>query len=358
MSEPWIETEIAEQPELLRRLLERGRSEWASRELAGCERVFLVGCGDMAFAAEAAAWQARLVGADSVTAARSMDMRWWAPRLGLDDLVLCASISGRTPRTIEAARLARQAGARVVALTDNAGSALTQEATETFLLETSPPEALADGVYPGYHHQIAQTKTFLAALLAEWLALEATRGREADLTNLADAVSEAIAASRRPITEAASAAADGRDRFVVLASGPYLPIAHYVSAKLKEYGLDSQSQCLEEFNHLEMFRVDEKTLITMLAPDVASLQRARELDGGWDALGARSWLVNLTGDDAGLDWTGGLVGLLQVAVVGQRIALALAAAAGCDLDRWLGGLRIDVVNEVSNRVIRGSVILE
>ena len=69
----------------------------------------------------------------AVEAHRSMDLRWEAGRLGPEDRVVAASFSGRTPRTVEAARLARRAGARVWAITGNPDSPVAKAADRVLL---------------------------------------------------------------------------------------------------------------------------------------------------------------------------------------------------------------------------------
>ena len=294
MIAPWIEEEIREQPAVIARFLARAeeslRAALGDRDPRG---LHFVGCGDMFFAAEASAWIADAELSRPARAWRSMDLRWMAPRLTGEDLVVCASVSGRTPRTLEAALAARRAGARVAGVSDDESSPLARAVDALVPLRASPAESLAAGDYPGYQHQVAQTKTFTAALLAE-VAL-AAYAAERSLNRLAGvprAVAAANAAVEPAIRAGAAAWFGGRERVVVLASGPHLPFARYGAAKLLEYAIDARAQCIEEFNHLEAFVTDERSLLVLLAPDTPSAQRAAELLDAWSELGARTviWL--------------------------------------------------------------------
>ncbi|MEQ8768164.1 MAG: SIS domain-containing protein [Planctomycetota bacterium] len=347
----WIESEIVEQPGLLARTLERCGDD-ATLETYRGTRLHLVGCGDMAFASEAAAWLARCRGQSDVQAHFSMSMRWLKDQLSTDAHVVCGSISGRTPRTIEAARAARASGARVLALTDNVDSVLAEAASDVFDLQTSPREALGQGEYPGYHHQVPQTKTFLVTLLTQ-CALVSEEREEWRLSALPEHVAQVLRGAPSAV-EASTEVLEDRRRVIVLGSGPFLPIAKYWSAKLKEYAIDSQAQCVEEYNHLEMFQADEGTLVLVLAPDGPSRRRADELSEAWTPLGAKTALIDPR------EWVGSAPDLLTsvfgLAVTGQLWAVAAAKRLGRDLDLWLGGERTELMNTVSQIAIRGSKI--
>lgn len=365
MTTPFIEQEILSQPDVLRRVLGESWPEISDLvQPAKHRRIHFVGCGDMFFAARTVEWQARLFSSLDVRAWRSMDLRWCGPRLGGGDLVVCASISGRTPRTVEAALAARKAGARVLGITDNADSPLADSVDGVVLLRTSPPEALAKGEYPGYHHQIAQTKTYTAALLAELLVLRRASGGFA--TGL-ERVPEEVERVVRAVDEAASASVvssfEGRSNVVVVAAGPLLPTADYGAAKLIEYAISSRAQCIEEFNHLEIFVSDDTTLAIVLVPDEAARRRALELLEPWEGVGIRSLVVGVGGDCPGERTSLVDVGVsdpeltpFTFATALQLIAYHGARALGRDVDAWLGGVRTQLINDTSRRTIRGSEV--
>jgi glucosamine--fructose-6-phosphate aminotransferase (isomerizing) len=365
MTTPFIEQEILSQPDVLRRVL---RESWA--EISECvapvkhRGVHFVGCGDMFFAARAVEWQARLSSSLDVRAWRSMDLRWCGARLGAEDLVVCASISGRTQRTIEAATAARKAGARVIGITDNADSAFAEAVDDVVLLRTSPTEALAKGVYPGYHHQIAQTKTYTAALLAELLVLRrAAGGFVAELERVPEEVERVLRVVDDAASESIVSSFDGRSNVVVVAAGPLLPTADYGAAKLLEYAISSRSQCIEEFNHLELFVSDDTTLAIVLVQDEVARRRALELLEPWEDVGLRSLVV---GGDS--EWPGQRTSIVNAGVPApelapftfatalQLIAYHGARALGRDVDAWLGGVRTQLINDASQRTIRGPEI--
>lgn len=76
----------------------------------------------------------------------SLDERFSA--LSERDTVIAVSASGTTPYTLEAARLSRAAGATIVGIANNAGSALLELADHPILLAT-PPEVLSGSTRMG-----------------------------------------------------------------------------------------------------------------------------------------------------------------------------------------------------------------
>lgn len=367
MATPFIEHEIAEQPEVLRRVLTTTRPRLEALvdvgigDDVGARTLSFVGCGDMCFAAETAAWIARLHCAARAQAWHSMDLCWSAGQLGADDLVICSSISGRTSRTIEAARLARLAGAHVIGITDNEEAPLSGEVSGLAVLNTSPKDELVKGPYPGYHHQIAQTKTYTAALLAELLVVTRASGVALDLDSIPDRLAMRLPELDTAIGGSASEWFSERPRVVVLASGPHLGTARYGRAKFLEYAIPATAQCLEEFNHLELFVADERTVAVVLAPDETSRRRAVELLEPWEDLGLRSIVLGIPGNYPGrrtalvpIENDGKHVTPFVFALALQLLAYHGAVALGRDPDQWLGGVRTNLVNRASQRTIRGS----
>src|SRR4029077_15001187 len=140
---------------------------------AGIENLYMVGCGDSAFAGAAAtlAFSRHAgIGAEGVHA---LDMARYRVRyLPPKSAVLCISYSGEVGRTIEAAAQARAFGHRVIALTGNASSPLAKQATD--LVAMSVPSL---GSTPG-------TISFLSMLAALCdLALHWGAARGSDITN-------------------------------------------------------------------------------------------------------------------------------------------------------------------------------
>lgn len=369
-------TEIREQPDRLRCVLESAPSRIrdALGPTASWRSVRFVGCGDMAFAAQSAAIDARARGLRA-HAHRSMDLRWVARELGPRDLVVAGSISGRTPRTVEAAALARAAGARTVAVTASPDSRLAKACDSVLSLALSSRAEREGHAYPGYRHAIAQTASYTAALLA-FLCVADAPGRagasgeagtgRAPGSDVLASVPDRLEAALRDLEPAGSRAVrdlGSFDEMVVLGSGPWLPTARYAAAKLLEFAVPARAQCLEEFHHLEVFVAGPGTAALLLAPDAASAGRAREIAEPLAELGVRCALIAAAPGVAGLPFVEVVPGsfrrvLFPATAALQWIAVHAAAAAGRDTGRWLGGVRTQELTAYATRVIRGSRVLE
>ena len=151
--------EILDQPSVVRRVLDEALPllQKFVRD-HGLKRLWLVGCGDMYLAAEAAAEVAR-PGGLSLCAARSMDLRWRDQQLTAGDGLVVASISGRTPRTLEALRRAQAAGVPTLAVVDDVHSPLAAESPNVLPLKTAEGCAFENPVYEGYSSEAPQTRT-------------------------------------------------------------------------------------------------------------------------------------------------------------------------------------------------------
>ncbi|MEW6742885.1 MAG: SIS domain-containing protein [Planctomycetota bacterium] len=366
--------EIREQPEVLSRLLRRCQELVRTTAPPGGHLHF-TGSGDTYFAALVTEWLARLVWGREVRAWRSMDLRWMAATLAPADRVVCGSVSGRTRRTLEAARLARAKGALVIGVTDDPSSPLAREVDEVLVLGTSAPDSLLREVYAGYEHLVPQTKTYTALLLAELLLAAPDAAAARTLDAIPQAVAEALGKIAGPVEQTAGRCFEGRDEVVILGSGPFLPTAMYGAAKMLEYAIPALAQCLEEYNHLQVFVAGEKTLVVHLAPDLMSASRVAELTGAWDRLGVRSLVVGpehvgIASPGASPAFPGEGTERLVVpsgsslempfilALVLQMLALYGARRLGRRVNEWLGGRRSDLIQEISLATIRASLLWE
>ena len=371
--------EILEQPAVLERtagaVKEYLRANRVDKAPAG--RILLTGCGDMDFSARACEGLLSVESPSNrlrVHALSLMEMRWEADHLGAGDVVIVSSFSGLTPRSVEALLLARARGARVVSITGNPDSPLAREADDVLFLPTGRRTELHKHAYAGYHANVPQTKTYTAALYAELLLLahlvsdgdgDNSRWR-AELESLPGQVDEAIALLEPAIDSYVSTSLGQPEAVVVLGSGIWRPAAMYGAAKFLEMSIASRHQCLEEFNHLELFLTGAESLVVFVCPDARSWTRGRELVGAYERLGCRR-LVLRAGDDAadpfpvgaasvGLNGSGSTARFFSTLLALQLLAAAVGPALGRDIDRWVGGERTELIEQLSQTTIRASQI--
>ena len=187
--------EIHEQPAALRSAMAgRVRGETIRLEEIDSIRDRLTGIGRVELIACGTAYYASLVGAAlfqewlgvPARANIASEFRYSPPPLDARTLVVAVTQSGETADTIAAARLAREQGATVIAVTNTVGSAITRESDTAVFLQAGPEVA------------VAATKTFvtqvvtlvmLAADIAQHLGRR-TQAEEAELVGALRALPE------------------------------------------------------------------------------------------------------------------------------------------------------------------------
>ena len=284
--------EIALIPELLARqhlALEKSLRPLAQDlAAAGIEHLYLVGCGDSAFAGAAAALAfQKHVGIQAEGVHALEFARYRVRYLPAQSAVVCISFSGKVGRTIEAAAQARRFSQRVIALTGSSDSPLARQASD--LVHLSVP---ALGYSPG-------TSTYLALLAALFELAELwgeARGRDVSnmqtlLQTAPDLARLTLAQTDGPIQNAAKEF-NQRAWITFLGAGPNLATAEFGAAKLFEgpqrLGVATS---IEEWAHEQYFVSGAGTPVVLVAPFGASFDRANEILSELNFLGARSlWI--------------------------------------------------------------------
>lgn len=281
MSEPryrFIE-EVHAQPDGVRDSLaaERAFADGLGYALAHrADRVAIVGCGDPYFLGFAAAQAFKAWAGLPAVAAEGLEFCLYdAPRLGRRDVVIAVSQSGRTVQAVQAARLARQAGAFTLALTNTPHSPLTEVVDGTLHTHCGPSLS-----FP------TMTTTSALALLYR-LAISLGRAR----AGVTDDEALALYATLDDVSarmQAALALSDtlhvlaqdwqGQGHVTFIGSGPGYATALQGEAKLKE---TSQTRAdaheLEEFAHLHIFALQRGDPLVIVAPSETSGTRARDM---------------------------------------------------------------------------------
>ncbi|MHB8764165.1 MAG: SIS domain-containing protein, partial [Deferrisomatales bacterium] len=263
--------ELGEQADAWSRLwLRRGavRALVAGLPVARLRRVVFAGCGDCHAAAEYGELLLGLRANHEARGLAAMELSRGRPHLlGPETLLVALSVSGRTPRVLEAVAAARRRAAAVLAVTDDPGSPLAREVAATLVLGAAPAETLgrtdyrdpAAARYVGYQRSVPQTKTFGAlqlalALLCLELEPSAPSGRgtpAADLERCLQALPQLAGAAADAGRRAAErmARAGARPRVAVCGTGFGGPAARFGAYTLHELAWPAGHGEIEEFCH-------------------------------------------------------------------------------------------------------------
>jgi fructoselysine-6-P-deglycase FrlB-like protein len=274
----WMLEEIRLAPEViagqLAALDEPLRHLAASLVQAGISNLYMVGCGDSAFAGAAGTLAFLKHAGIAAEGVHALDMARYRVRYLPDkSAVLCISYSGEVGRTIEAAAQARAFGHRVIALTGNASSPLAKQATD---LVTMSVRRL--GSTPG-------TISFLSMLVALFgLALHWGAARGRDITNARHALEAAsvlaaqtLALSEEPADRLAERL-QHRAAIVYIGAGPNEAAARFGAAKLYEGPqMRGVATNVEEWAHGEYFIGGDGQPVIVVAPRGAATDRVGEI---------------------------------------------------------------------------------
>jgi glutamine---fructose-6-phosphate transaminase (isomerizing) len=310
--------------------------------LRSVQRIVIVACGT--------SYHAGLVGRYAIEEwARvpvEMDIaseyRYRNPVIGEHDLVIGITQSGETADTLAAMRLARENGAKVLAVTNVMGSQATRDA-DTVLYTRAGPEV-----------SVAATKTFVAQVASMYLlglrlaeargTMPAPRIAElvAELKSIPSKIDATIAASEGPAREIAAAQAE-HEFFLYLGRHIGLPVCLEGALKLKEISyIPTDAYAAGEMKHGPIALLDESTPVICVATDSPVLDKVLSNVEEVRARGAETIAIVTEGDQqaaavadqtvevARTDWI--LQPILAILPL-QLLAYEIARARGLNVDQ-------------------------
>jgi glucosamine--fructose-6-phosphate aminotransferase (isomerizing) len=202
------------------------------------------------------------------------EYRYRDPVVGPDDLVIGITQSGETADTLAAMRLARDRGARVLAITNVMGSQATRD---------------ADGVLftrAGLEIGVAATKTFVTQIAAMYLLglrlaeLRGTLPAErlaslvGQLKRLPGQVAEMLAGGLEAAVEETAQRHHAAEFFLFLGRHVGLPVALEGALKLKEIAyIPSDAYAAGEMKHGPIALLDESTPVVCVATNSPILDK-------------------------------------------------------------------------------------
>ncbi len=137
--------EIMDQKESVARAVnqEEGEIRTIAEAIRRAKGTFLVGCGTAAKACMAAEYFFSVVAEHHVNFAPASEFKLFHHFLKPESLLIVVSQSGETADALEAMRVARDKGAKVLAIVNAEGSTIDREADYTLLINAGPERAVA-----------------------------------------------------------------------------------------------------------------------------------------------------------------------------------------------------------------------
>jgi glucosamine--fructose-6-phosphate aminotransferase (isomerizing) len=270
------------------------------------------------------------------------EYRYRNPVVGPGDLVVGITQSGETADTLAAMRLAREAGAKVLTVTNIMGSQATRDADAVLYTRA------------GLEIGVAATKTFLAQVAAMYLlglriaelreSLPAARIAElvAGLKALPSKIEETLDSVEDPV-RAVAATHSEQNFFLYLGRHIGLPVCLEGALKLKEISyIPTDAYAAGEMKHGPIALLDESTPVVCICTDSPVLEKVLSNVEEVRARGAQTIAIATAGGEraaevadetievAATDW------ILQpiVAVLPlQLLAYDIARARGLNVDQ-------------------------
>jgi glucosamine--fructose-6-phosphate aminotransferase (isomerizing) len=247
--------------------------DFGAEFVTGLRRIVIVACGTSYHAGLVGRYAIEQWARVPVEMDVASEFRYRDPVLSDSDLVIGITQSGETADTLAAMRLARERGARVLAVTNVMGSQATRDADNVLYTRA------------GIEIGVAATKTFVSQvaamyLLALWLAqergnIEGERLAEliAELKALPHHLQDTLVASR---DRARAIARSHFERRFFLYMGRHigLPVALEGALKLKEISyIPTDAYAAGEMKHGPIALLDEETPVVCVATDSPVLEK-------------------------------------------------------------------------------------
>lgn len=331
-----LEDEIASQPAVLRRFLDRQAAAVVAlgRELAhdGCHHAVIAARGSSDNAARYAQYALGVAAGWPVAlAAPSLHTRYGAAPSYEHAAVFAVSQSGRSPDVIAVLERAREQHRPAIAITNDPGS---------------PLAAVADHVIDlgaGEETSVAATKTFTSSLLAfACLAAGASGAATADLDALGD-VPDAVADAHRAVLEDDRAAGivAAASRSFVVGRGYNLSTAFEIALKITELtGTACQAYSSADLLHGPIAGAGAETPMIVVATSgavhddvLATAARARERGATTILLSDAPELFPVADVAVRLPRVPEWLSPIVAVVPGQVLAMRAARRRGVEVDR-------------------------
>ena len=311
-------------------------------EIRGLKRIVVVACGTSYHAGLVGRYALEHWARIPVEMDIASEYRYRDPVVGPGDLVIGISQSGETADTLAAMRLARERGARVLAITNIMGSQATRD---------------ADGVLftrAGLEIGVAATKTYVAQVAAMYLlALKTAQARAAlsderlgelveELARIPELITELLGSVREQVRSVAERFADA-GFFLYLGRNVGLPVCLEGALKLKEISyIPTDAYAAGEMKHGPIALLDERTPVVCVATDAPILDKVLSNIAEVQARGAHVIAV-ATGDGSRVeehaeeilcvpqtDW---LLQPILAIIPLQLLAYDIARARGLNVDQ-------------------------
>lgn len=287
---------IVDQPRAVQLMLDThgAGTRQVAESLAAKRRIYLVGIGTSWHAALTAEhwFRSFAQGSPEVQAWHSFEFCSYPPPLSGDDAVVIISHRGTKTYSFLALELAKANGAFTVALTSaNPGPRIRVADVELNTVEQERSAAFTVS-YTSALSVLAMISTYLGGQPPPGLDVELLRSQ---LGQMPGQISQVLS-QESAVREAVEKFLESR-RFLCTGWGPNTANAYEVALKMKETStVDSEGLQVEQILHGPFCSVDQRCLMTLIAPPGPGYSRSLDIARACEAVGAPVWALLQEGD--------------------------------------------------------------
>ncbi len=250
--------EIHEQPKSVVSAMMQDTEKLAafSRALSGADSVILTAAGSSYHAALTMKNRLNREARIRCDAILSGEFKHQSHFIDKETVLVAVSQSGETADVLEAVKIARENGAKVLSVVNAAGSSLARASDSVLLLNCGPEVG------------VAATKSFTAQVMVLNMVVDGILGR--DTVGVAQRVSRAVEAALSTEERAKQLARmyGNRNDFYFIARGEHYPIAMEGALKLKELSyVHAEGMAASELKHGTLALIEKGTPVVVINPE-------------------------------------------------------------------------------------------
>ena len=344
--------EIHEQPKIVRetilkRVPENGDGivldniKLGKEELDNIDRIYVVACGTAYYAGLIGKHLIEKVCRIPVVSEVASEFRYKDPILDERTLLIVVSQSGETADTLEALRIAKRSGARVLAVVNAVGSSIAREADDVFYILAGPEIAVAST--KAYSAQVVAMYilTCHIAVAAGKMSKSEFKAVKEELYTIPGQI-EYILQKESVEKRLAEKYKGVRNVFFIGRGLDYL-VSQEGSLKLKEIAyLHSEAYAAGELKHGPIAMIDENTLVVAIAVQEELIEKTISNIKEVKARGAKVMAIAMKGnikiadvadDIIYIPRTMGLLAPVLANIPNQLFAYYMALNLGTDIDK-------------------------
>lgn len=344
--------EIHEQPKIVRETILKRLPETedgivldniklSKQELENIDRIYVVACGTAYYAGLIGKHLIEKICRIPVISEVASEFRYKDPILDDRTLVIVVSQSGETADTLEALRIAKRNGARVLAIVNAVGSSIAREADDVFYILAGPEIAVAST--KAYSAQVAAMYILTCHIAIETgkMSMEEFKTVKEELYTIPSKI-EVILQKEKTERKLAEKYKDVKNVFYIGRGLDYL-VSQEGSLKLKEIAyLHSEAYAAGELKHGPIAMIDENTLVIAIAAQEDLIEKTISNIKEVKARGAKTVAIAMKGntkiaevadDVIYIPRTLGILSPVLANIPNQLFAYYMALNLGTDIDK-------------------------